>query len=173
MAAEQALAEIADGQIVGLGTGRSAIAFITALGRRVRDERLKIRGVATSEASAEHAHRQGIPLVTLDDVATIDIAVDGADEVDPHLNLIKGRGGALLREKVVARAARRFVVLVSPEKLVPALGAHGVLPVEVIPFALAFCRRELERLGCRPVVRSDPDGGRHYRASWARACFWA
>lgn len=161
-AAEQALDEVHSGQVLGLGTGRAAAAFIAALGRRMHKENLRIRGVATSEASANLARRLGIPLITLDEVEMIDLAIDGADEVDPHLNLIKGRGGALLREKVVAEAARRFIVIVGAEKVVPALGSHGVLPVEVVPFSAAFCQRRLERLGCRPSLRIDPLTGDHF-----------
>jgi ribose 5-phosphate isomerase A len=150
--AERALEYIRDGQIVGLGTGHAASAFIHALAERVHDG-LRVRGIPTSRASAELAKELGIPLTSLDEVDAIDVAVDGADEVDPRLDLIKGLGGALLREKVVATAARFFVVVVGSEKIVPALGSHGVLPVEVVPFALAPCRRRLAALGCRPEVR--------------------
>jgi ribose 5-phosphate isomerase A len=144
--AERALEMIADGAAVGLGSGRAATEFVHALGRRVQAG-LRIRGVPTSEATAELARRLGIPLGSLEEIESLDIAVDGADEVDPQLNLIKGLGGALVREKVVAAAARRLVILVGAEKLVPVLGSHGVLPVEVVPFALPFCRRRLEALG--------------------------
>ena len=152
-----ALAFIHDGQILGLGTGRSAAAFIRALGHRVASG-LKIQGVPTSRASAELARSLGIPLVSLDDVEAIDVAFDGADEVDPKFNLIKGRGGALVREKIVAAAAKRFVVLVGEEKLVATLGQGGALPVEVVPFALGFCRRKIEALGCHPAPRLTPSG---------------
>ena len=153
--AEHALESIRDGHIVGLGTGHAATAFIRALGERVKGG-LKVRGVATSKASEELARTLGIPLVTLDEVEAIDVDVDGADEVDPHLNLIKGRGGALVREKVVAAASREFLVVVdgADDKLVETLGARGVLPVEVVPFALGFCRRALEQMGCHPTVRT-------------------
>ena len=151
--ASEAMRYIAPGQVVGLGTGRAASAFIEALAARVRAG-LQVRGVPTSKATAELAGRLGIPLVPLDD-ADVDVAVDGADEVDPHMNLLKGYGGALLREKVVAAAARRFVVLVGREKLVPALGSHGRLPVEVIGFAAGPCRRRLGALGFPPRLRTD------------------
>ncbi|HEX3176875.1 MAG TPA: ribose-5-phosphate isomerase RpiA [Methylomirabilota bacterium] len=150
--AAEALALVRSGEVVGLGTGQAATAFVRGLGQRAAAG-LDVRGVATSEATAELARRLGIKLVALDDTAVIDVAVDGADEVDPQANLIKGYGGALLREKVVAAAARRFVVLVGAEKLVPILGARGRLPVEVIPFAAGFCRRRLEALGCAADVR--------------------
>jgi ribose 5-phosphate isomerase A len=143
---DEALRLVREGDVVGLGSGRAATAFIQALGERVRHG-LRIRGVPTSEKSAQLARQLGIPLVTLDDVEQIDIDVDGADEVDPQNNLIKGLGGALVREKIVASSARRFVVLVGREKIVPLLGSRGVLPVEVVPFGLATCRRRLEKLG--------------------------
>jgi ribose 5-phosphate isomerase A len=145
-----ALAEVTPGSVVGLGTGQAATAFIHALGRAVK-EGLRVTGVPTSEASAGLARSLGIPLV--DEPVALDVAVDGADEVDPRLNLVKGFGGALVREKIVAAAARRFVVLVGAEKLVPTLGARGRLPVEVVPFAVPFCTRRLTELGHPPAVR--------------------
>ncbi len=149
---ELALDLIQDGMVLGLGTGRAATAFVKALGERV-SHGLKIRGVPTSERSAALAKQLGIPLVTLEDVEYLDIDVDGADEVDPQLNLIKGLGGALVREKIVAASAKRLVILVGPEKVVPVLGSRGTLPVEVVPFALPLCRRRLSSLGCPPQVR--------------------
>ncbi len=143
---ERAVGLIPDNAIVGLGTGHAAGAFLHALAERVRGG-LRIRGVPTSLESADLARALGIPLVTLDDVERIDIDVDGADEVDPHGNLIKGYGGALLREKIIAAASRRVVILVGREKLVPVLGSRGKLPIEVIPFALGFCRRRLQAIG--------------------------
>ena len=150
--AEEALRYVAPGHVVGLGTGRAATAFIEALAVRVRAG-LDIRGVPTSRGTAELARRLSIPLTTLDD-ADVDIAIDGADEVDAHLDLMKGYGGALVREKVVAAAARRFVVLVGREKLVPALGSHGRLPVEIVGFAAGPCRRRLTALGYPPRLRA-------------------
>lgn len=156
-AVHPALQFVRPGQVLGLGTGRAAAAFIRALGEEVA-KGLNVRGVPTSRASSELAKSLNIPLVSLDEVEAIDVAFDGSDEVDPQLNLIKGRGGALVREKIVAAAARRFVVLVSEEKLVTTLGEKGALPVEVVPFALGFCRRKLESLGCKPVARTQADG---------------
>jgi ribose 5-phosphate isomerase A len=156
-AAMRALELILDGAVVGLGTGRAATAFIASLGERVKAG-LRVRGVPTSQASADLASRLGIPLTTLDEVEAIDVAVDGADEVDPGCDLIKGYGGALVREKIVAAAARQFVVLVTPEKLVPSLGARGRLPVEVVPFGVALARRHLEALGLAPEVRRGDAG---------------
>ena len=153
---ERALDFIRDGDVVGLGTGRAAFSFIHALGERFRAG-LQIQGVPTSCASTELAEQLGIPLTTLDEVEALDICVDGADEVDPRLNLIKGLGGALLREKIVATAAKRLVILVGTEKLVARLGTRGILPVEVVPFALGFCRRQIAALGCRPEPRQAGD----------------
>jgi ribose 5-phosphate isomerase A len=143
--AAAALELIADSSVVGLGTGHAATAFIHALAERVQ-RGLHVRGIPTSQASADLARQLGIPLTTLEEAGAIDVAVDGADEVDPQLNLIKGYGGALVREKIVAAAARRFVVLVGPEKLVPILGTRGTLPVEVVPFGLTLCRQRLSAL---------------------------
>jgi ribose 5-phosphate isomerase A len=147
----EALAEVKPGHVVGLGTGQAASAFIRALGQAVRAG-LRITAVATSSASATLARELGIPLI--DEPIALDLAVDGADEVDPRLDLVKGYGGALVREKVVAAAAHRFIVLVGVEKLVPALGSRGRVPVEVLPFAAAFCRRRLEDLGYPSTVRT-------------------
>jgi ribose 5-phosphate isomerase A len=149
---DAALAEVKPDTVVGLGTGQAATAFIHALGRAVR-EGLRVTGVPTSEASASLARSLGIPLV--EQPVALDVAVDGADEVDPQLDLVKGFGGALVREKIVAAAARRFIVLVGAEKLVKVLGGRGRLPVEVVPFAVPFCTRRLTELGYPPVVRQQ------------------
>ena len=145
-----ALAEVKPNTVVGLGTGQAATAFIHALGKAVK-EGLRITGVPTSDASADLARKLGIPLIP--EPTTLDVAVDGADEVDPQLDLVKGFGGALVREKIVAAAARRFIVLVGEEKLVKVLGGRGRLPVEVVPFAVPFVTRRLTELGYPPVLR--------------------
>jgi len=150
----EALAEVKPGAVVGLGTGQAATAFIHALGSAVKSG-LRVTGVPTSEASATLARTLGIPLIEVP--TTLDIAVDGADEVDPQLDLVKGYGGALVREKIVAAAAHRFIVLVGPEKLVPTLGGRGRLPVEVVPFAAPFCTRRFTELGYPPVIRTTGD----------------
>jgi ribose 5-phosphate isomerase A len=150
--AERALELIPANAVIGLGTGHAATAFIHALGERVRGG-LRVRSIPTSQESASLARDLGIPLTTFEEVEAIDVDVDGADEVDPQLNLIKGYGGALVREKIVAAASRRLVILVGPEKLVPVLGARGRLPVEVVPFALTPCTRRLSALGCVPELR--------------------
>jgi ribose 5-phosphate isomerase A len=152
--ADAALEVVADDMVVGLGSGHATWAFVAALGRRVQ-EGLRIRGIVASRATEELATRCGIPLVTLDDVPAIDVTVDGADEVDPQLNLIKGLGGAAVREKIVAAASRRLVILVGAEKLVAQLGQHGVLPLEVVPFGLAACHRRIAALGFKSTVRQS------------------
>lgn len=154
-----ALEQVRPGQVVGLGSGRAAERFVRALGARV-GEGLAIRGVATSEATATLARELAIPLVALDAVAGVDLAVDGADEVDPQGGLIKGYGGALLREKVVATAAGRALILVGDEKCVPRLGTRGRLPVEVLPFAWGSVRHRLEALGIpgKPRLERSDNG---------------
>jgi ribose 5-phosphate isomerase A len=141
-----------EGVGIGLGSGRAAAAFVRALGARVR-QGLRVRGVPTSEATAALAREVGIPLVELDG-APLELTVDGADEVDPRLDMIKGYGGALVRERIVAAASLRQVILVTPDKMVARVGARGRLPVEVIPFARPLCERRLRALGCRPEVRT-------------------
>ena len=149
-----ALRYVKRGQTLGLGTGRAANAFIRALGAA----KLGIRGVPTSNASAELAHSLGIQLDELREVARIDVDFDGADEVDPRLNLIKGWGGAMVREKIVAAASRKRIFLVGEEKLVKRLGARGNLPVEVVPFAFSYVSREIAKLGLKPHPRVNHDG---------------
>ncbi|MCS6863529.1 MAG: ribose-5-phosphate isomerase RpiA [Gemmataceae bacterium] len=164
--AHHALGLIPPQSVVGLGTGRAATVFIHALGERVRNG-FPVRAIPTSQASAALATQLGIPLTRFEDVEDIDVCVDGADEVDPAGNLIKGFGGALLREKVVAASARRLVILVGPEKLVPVLGTRGLLPVEVVPFALTPVERRLRAMGLNPQLRRQngqtfiTDNGHH------------
>jgi ribose 5-phosphate isomerase A len=150
--ADRAAGLVESGMIVGLGTGRAATALIESLGGKVQAG-LPIRGVPTSEASAQLARQLGIPLTNLDEVDHLDLTIDGADEVDPRGNLIKGYGGALVREKVVAAASRKLVILVGDEKLVPVIGSRGKLPVEVLKFGLGATTRHLESLGLRPQLR--------------------
>jgi ribose 5-phosphate isomerase A len=159
---EAALALVTDGMTLGLGSGKASEKFIAALGDRVKAG-LRVRGVPTSRGSAELAARVGVPLVELADGLPLDITFDGADEVDPHLNLLKGYGNALLREKVVAAASERLVILVGPEraaeKLVPALGSRGRLPVEVVAFALPLVADRLAKLGYPAEPLRTADGG--------------
>ena len=136
--AEAALAEVAAGMKLGLGTGRSADAFVRLLGERVRSG-LDVLGVPTSEKTMRLAEGEGIRLVTLDEHPVLDLTVDGADEIGPGLALVKGGGGALLREKIVAAASRRMLVVADATKIVDTLGAFP-LPIEVVPFGLAATR---------------------------------
>lgn len=156
-AGEAAAALVTDGMVVGLGTGSTVRFTIDALGRRVKDG-LCIRGIPTSKASEEQARRLGIPLTTLDDVAVVDLTIDGADEFDPQLRLIKGGGGALTREKVVAKASRRMVVVADASKQVEHLGSSFALPVEVIDLAKGPLLRKLASRGATAKVRLAPDG---------------
>ncbi len=153
-AAQKALELVQDGMLVGLGSGSTARYFTEGLGRLVA-EGMKVRGVPTSRETAELAAQHGIPIVT-ELVGQIDLAVDGADEVDPALNLIKGRGGALFREKLVAAASKRFVVVVDESKLVKQLGV-GVLPVEVLPFLWRSTAERLTALGLSLVLRGGEE----------------
>jgi len=153
-AAEKALELVQDGMLVGLGTGTTARFFTEGVGRLV-GQGMKVRCVPTSRETAELAAVHGIPIVT-ELVGQIDLAVDGADEVDAALNLIKGRGGALFREKLVAAASKRFVVVVDESKLVKQLGV-GVLPVEVLPFLWRSTAERLTVLGVSLVVRGGEE----------------
>jgi ribose 5-phosphate isomerase A len=158
---EQALAMVGGGMTLGLGSGHAAGQFIAALGSRVRAG-LKIRGVPTSRGTAELAAGAGIPLVDLASALPIDITFDGADEVDPALNLLKGFGNALVREKIVAAASRKLVILIGPrkveEKLVAVLGRRGALPVEVLPFALPLVKQRAAELGYPSDLVRTPTG---------------
>ena len=143
LAADAALSEIRDGMRLGLGSGRTASLFVRGLAERVKAG-LKVTGVATSKETDALARETGIPLTSLDDDPILDLTVDGADEIDPQLRLIKGGGGALLREKIVATASRRMIVLGDSAKLVAELGAFP-LPIEVVPFGFAATRAAIER----------------------------
>ena len=151
-----ALRYVKPGQTLGLGTGHAASAFIRALGA----SGIRVRGVPTSKASDELARSVGIPIVTLAEAGKIDVDIDGADAVDPRLNMIKGYGGALVREKIVAASSRRFVVLVGYEKIVKWLGERGPLPVEVIPFGLSLVTAKIKAMGMTPQVR-EKDGQKY------------
>ena len=155
-AARASLKFVKDGQVVGLGTGSTAAYFIDLLGEEVK-KGLRIRGIPTSVRSGERAASLGIPLTTLDECQQIDVTVDGADEVDPQLRLIKGGGGALLREKIVASATRQLVIVADASKRVPVLGKFP-LPVEVIKFAQALVKKKIEALGAKVELRSDSGG---------------
>jgi ribose 5-phosphate isomerase A len=158
-AARQALTYVRNGMVLGLGSGTTAGYFIELVAESLRSGRLReIVGVPTSEAAANRARTLGIPLTTLADHSCIDLDVDGADEVDPDLNLVKGLGRALLREKIVAMQAERFVIVVDESKLVPRLGTRAPLPMEVVPFGAELHVRWLNDLGCQAQLRRESDG---------------
>jgi len=161
-AAAQAVEYVRDGMRLGLGTGSTAKHFVELLGERVRAG-LSVIGVATSETTRADAERCGIPLGSLDDLDRLDLTVDGADEIDPQLNLIKGGGGALLREKIVAAASDRMIVIADDSKWVARLGLFP-LPIEIIPFGVAATRRAISEIladngvSGRLVIRAGKDG---------------
>jgi ribose 5-phosphate isomerase A len=155
-AARKSLEYVKDGMVVGLGSGSTATFAIKFLGERVRDG-LKIRGLPTSRASGELARSLNIPLTSFDEVHYTDVTIDGADEVSPKLALIKGGGGALLHEKIVASASRLLVIVADTHKMVEHLGRFP-LPVEVIPFAASPVKVRLTDLGAKPELRLRPDG---------------
>lgn len=168
-AAERAVAFIQSGTAVGLGTGSTIRPLLELVAVRLASGALRaLVAVPTSEETAQRCRALGIPLVTLDEYPELALAIDGADEVDPHLNLIKGLGGALLREKLVALAAKRFVVVADQSKRVRRLGTRAPLPVEVVPFGWAALLPFFESLGAVPNLRTGPDGtpyrtdGGHY-----------
>jgi len=153
-AAGRAAAELVrDGMTVGLGTGSTVHFALERLGERLRDERLALRGVPTSLDTERKARALGIPLVALDEVDVIDLGIDGADEIDARFDMIKGGGGALLRERVVAALARREVIVVDRSKVVERLGVRYPLPVEVVPFARTAVARRIAALGATPTLR--------------------
>jgi ribose 5-phosphate isomerase A len=156
-ACQRAAQEVQDGMVLGLGTGSTVYYFLQELGRMVR-EGVRITGVSTSVQTAQLATQLAIPLTSLDDHPHLDLAVDGADEVDGHLNLIKGAGGALLREKIVAASAARFLIVVDDSKMVHQLGTRFPVPVEVVPFGHIPATYALEGLGARVSLRRGADG---------------
>lgn len=150
-AAAASLSFVKDGDVVGLGTGSTATYLIQLLAKRVQ-QGLKIRAIPTSNRTRQLAQESGIQIVTFSEIERIDVTIDGADEIDPKLQLIKGRGGALFHEKVVASASKQMVVIADASKRVPVLGS-GPVPVEVIAFALPLVKRELEALGASAALR--------------------
>jgi ribose 5-phosphate isomerase A len=144
---------VTDGMVCGIGTGSTVAYLITELGRRVREEGLRFTGMPTSFQSRLLCQRAGITVGELQDCAKLDLAIDGADEVDPMFNAIKGGGAAHTREKVVARMAEQFVLIVDQSKMVPVLGAGFPVPVEIIPVALSFVTDTIKGLGGDPQLR--------------------
>ena len=153
----KAIEFVRDGMVVGLGTGSTAKHMVIALGEQVRAG-MKLRGVPTSAETAALARQSGIPLIDNENRWEIDVAIDGADQVDPHFNLIKGGGGALLKEKIVAASAKQFIVMVDHTKQVPVLGGSFPLPIEVIPFGWGSTAREIETLTESRVVLRERNG---------------
>ena len=151
-AADAALKYVKSGMVLGLGTGSTALLFLDGVARLI-SAGADLKGVPTSFATADAAKQRGIPLTSLEEFPRLDLCVDGADEVDPKLDLIKGLGGALLREKIVAWASKRFVVIVDESKLVPHLGTNAPVPVEVHPFGWKNASLALEELGAQVELR--------------------
>lgn len=155
LAAQKALESVSDGMLIGLGTGSTTAYFIAGLGELIREQGMAITGVPTSQAAEALARKAGIPLTELDPACRLDLTVDGADEVDPQLNLIKGLGGALLREKVVAAHSKLHITVVDDSKLTDPLGTLGPLPVEVVPFGHTVTKAQIEALGAAAKLRME------------------
>lgn len=158
LVARQAANYVQDGMLVGLGTGSTANFFIEELARRVVEEGLRVTAAASSVVSTIKAQSLGLPLVAMEHLARLDLYVDGADEVAPDLTLLKGRGSDLVREKLLARASDRFLVLVDQSKLVTHIGERFAIPVEVVPFAWQMVKRTLEAVGGVGDLRPNKDG---------------
>lgn len=152
-AAIEAVKNIKDGFIVGLGSGSTAAYAIEEIGRRVREEGLKILGIPTSHQALILAIKNGIPITTLHEHPIIDLTIDGADQIDPNLNLIKGMGGALTREKIIASSSKNFIIVADERKLVNKLGGAQPLPIEILPFAQPLVTLKIMELGGEPRLR--------------------
>lgn len=158
-AAEYAVRFIEDNMVIGLGSGSTVQYFLEALGRKISNGNLKnIKGIPSSIQTENIARELQIPLVTFNDYQSLDLSVDGADEVDPDLNLIKGGGGALLREKIVAQASKRLIIIADETKYSPKLGTKWSVPVEVLPYALPLITQYIKDLGALVDIRKQPDG---------------
>ena len=151
----EAVKHIQEGSIVGLGSGSTAAYVIQEIGRQILQEGLRVLGVPTSNQAMMVAVRSGIPLTTLDEYPSLDLAIDGADQIDKKLNLIKGGGGAMTREKIVASAAKQFIVVADETKLVEKLGTNCQVPVEVLPFAIGTATVRIKELGGKPLLRES------------------
>jgi len=146
---------VEDGMVVGLGTGSTAKYAIEKIGQRKKEENLEIVGIPTSSETEKRAKKAGIDIVELDHADKIDLTIDGADEVDPNMNLIKGGGGALLREKIIAHNSRQYIVIVDPSKMVDVLGGSFDLPVEILSLWQEGIAEQIEKLGCETKIRMD------------------
>jgi len=159
LAGEKAVEYVESGMVVGLGYGSTAIHALRLIGELIRQGELEgIQAIPTADLIAEEARRAGIPLTSLEEHPRIDVTIDGADEVDPGLNLIKGGGGALLREKIVAQATTLYIIVIDEQKLSPILGTNFDLPVEIIPFGRRPLEEYLRSLGAEPQLRTKTDG---------------
>ena len=161
-AALEAVKRVRDGSVIGLGSGSTVAYAIRELGRRIREENLRILGVPSSYKTFLLAVECGVPLTTLDEHPLLDLDIDGADQIDGELNLIKGMGGALTREKIVAAASKRLIVIADETKLVSSLGEGQLLPIEVLPFALPLVADRIRRIGGKPKLRERKDGSGPY-----------
>lgn len=153
IAGEKAVEFVQDGMNIGLGTGSTVFWAIQKLGEKIK-EGLRIQAIPTSKNTARLANEQGIPLTSFQDIRRLDLTIDGADEINPELELIKGGGGALLREKLVAVQSRKLIIVADESKFVPILGAFP-LPIEVVPFAYECTAERIKDFGCQPVLRMD------------------
>lgn len=158
VAGDAAAALVRNGMVLGLGTGTTVACFLEALAKRIRDEGIQVVGVPTSEDTRQRCEDLGIPLTDLDNHPELDLAVDGADEVDGEFRLVKGGGGALLREKIVASAAKQVVIILGEGKRIERLGSGFLLPVEVTPFGASVTRVRVEECGCHAFLRAADDG---------------
>ncbi len=160
-AAEEAVAFVRDGHVLGLGTGSTVQFALEALSRRIKNEGIKVWGIPTSTRTETESKRLGIPLTTLEDHSQVDLTIDGADEIDPALNLIKGGGGALVREKVVATSSADVIIIADDAKLVVRLGTTFPVPVEILPFSRPLVERGLRALGSMPTLRKQQNGSNY------------
>jgi ribose 5-phosphate isomerase A len=162
-AAEAAAAHVGSGSVIGLGTGSTAMHFVRIIGSRLRSGELEgVLGVPTSRRTEAEAIEADIPLTSLDEHPVLDLAVDGADQLNDELDAIKGGGGALLREKVVASASETYILIVDERKLTPHLGEGFPLPVEVLPFSLGYVRQNIEGMGAKTSIRTLKGGTTPY-----------
>ena len=157
-----AVKQIASGMIVGLGTGSTANYMIDELGKKCRDKSFQIKGIPTSERTAQRAQTAGIELISLETHSDIDVTIDGTDQFDPHLSLIKGHGGALLREKIVAAASIKMIVITDDSKQSSHLGTDLAVPVEVLPFGYPSVAKQLSKLSAKVTQRLDSNTGQPF-----------
>jgi len=161
-AALEAARNVEDGFVIGLGSGSTVSYAISEIGRRIREENLKVLAVPTSYKTLLLAVKCGIPLTTLNEHPQLDLDIDGADQIDEELNLIKGRGGALTREKIVASASKTLIIVADKSKLTKSLGKDQLIPIEVLPFALPLVTNKIKKMGGKPNLRERKDGSGPY-----------